>query len=160
MPSPNNNSIDLGPYSEVLKRIAIRAIMVAILSGTVVGLISLNRVTSILLPLVAIIPGWFLIIVSYRVSFNRGQEYGWLSGNLNHLILIAAILIGGIWSAVVQTSICFGFAVQKIPWLTRFPLECTSFENVNERVFTLSIAGILGFLIIPFIYFLGSLLRR
>jgi len=160
MSNSNQGLDDLSSPFVVLSGIALRTFVVAIACGTLVGFVSLNNITSLVLPIITLLGGWFIYLFSYRITFDRGKERGWMRTGWNHAILIGACLVGGFWSAVVQTSICYLYLSSKVSWLHQFPLQCNGFDSVTERLLTLSMAGIIGFLIVPAIYLLAYILRR
>lgn len=156
----SENLSNLGSPYQVLLRILIRTIGIAVMCGTLVGVLALNDVIGVVLPVVTFFGGWIIFNSAYRISTGQGQKQLSIFWGWNHLILFGSCVLAGVWSALLKSGVCYQVVIVKLTWLSRLPLSCAGFDSITERILTLSIVGALGFLVFPVIFLLGYILKR
>jgi len=158
--NPRPYDVELGNQSQVLMRMTLIAFGLALLGGTFSAITSLTRVLSIVFPVVNILFGFFIVLASYRVTYNKAGNTTWMVTKWNHAILVSACIFAGIWLATLQTGICYAMTVSKIAWMQALPITCRSVASASERLVAGSIIGAATFLLVPFLFALFYVARR
>ncbi len=112
---------------------AIRAIGTAAIAGVSMAVVFLFDLLRLLILVIAPVFGWRIFYASYQFTDPTTKRKGLVDSRVNHIILVAAILAGGILTGALYGTVCAKPHWIPAGWLTHLTSACTG--TFSFRVF-------------------------
>lgn len=141
--------IDLGTLSQVLVRMAVRSTAISIIGATGMIAVELLNLDRLLIMLIGSLCGWYIFYAAYQVTEQSSKRQFYLAMKWNHLLMVTACLIGGIWGGVVYAGVCVIPTWTNITWLHFSMTECSDMLLIGKRFLSASVICSIFLLFVP-----------
>ncbi len=129
--------VDLPPPQMLLPKMAFRAVVTSLVGSTIAALSALTILTVAAMFVFYLATGLFIYLAAYQVSSKDNKDRYWIVTRWNHLILVAACLIGGTWSSIAYAIGCNLAMNINQGWQAFIPAGCRDPMSIEIVVFAI-----------------------